>query len=104
MHTFQSLLAFFQDTDSSSATTAAAAAEANIQHIILGMIPFLILFGLACCAFMIFLYWRIFSKTGMSPWLSLLLLVPFGSLIMQCILAFGDWPALQPPPPPPPAA
>lgn len=99
MHTFQSLLAFFQDTDSSSATTAAAAAEVFTPiHIIVGMI------FLAYFAFMIFLYWRIFSKTGMSPWLSLLLLVPFGSLIMQCILAFGDWPALQPPPPPPPAS
>ncbi|HEX7006070.1 MAG TPA: hypothetical protein VF274_02960 [Alphaproteobacteria bacterium] len=40
--------------------------------------------------------WKIFGKTGMSPWLSLLVLIPgLGGLICVVILAFGRWPALD---------
>jgi len=78
-----------------------------------GIILVLVLFVLAIIAFYIFLHWRIFTKAGMAGPLSLLLLVPFGSIIVPCILAFGDWrvvpaptasPYLPPsyPPPPPP--
>jgi hypothetical protein len=46
----------------------------------------------ACLAFIIFLFWRIFSKAGMSGALAFLLLIPVvGSLIVLCILAFGQW-------------
>jgi hypothetical protein len=39
--------------------------------------------------------WKIFGKTGMSPWLSLLVLIPgLGGLICVLILAFARWPAL----------
>ncbi len=56
---------------------------------------FAVFVGLAILAFSIFLYCRIFSKTG-YPWaLGFLILVPFGNIIILCILAFGDWPALQ---------
>jgi hypothetical protein len=54
-------------------------------------------------------FWFICKKAGMSPWLSLLWLVPFGGLILSYVLAFADWnvvPAPQvgymPPPPYPP--
>jgi uncharacterized membrane protein YhaH (DUF805 family) len=77
-----------------------------------GIVLFIVLIGLAFLAFFIFLYWRIFTKAGLSGPLSLLILIPgIGPLIPLCILAFSDWkvvpapqlyPGLQPYPPPPP--
>lgn len=43
-------------------------------------------------AFFIFLFWRIFSRTGMSGALGLIALIPgLGWIICLCILAFGSW-------------
>lgn len=43
-------------------------------------------------AFLVFLFWRIFSKAGMSGALGLIAIIPgFGFLICLCILAFGSW-------------
>lgn len=42
--------------------------------------------------FKLFLWWRIFSKAGYSGVFGLLLLAPFGTMIMLCILAFSNWP------------
>jgi hypothetical protein len=50
---------------------------------------------IAAIVFNIIVYWRICSKAGYSGAMSLLIFVPFGALIMMCILAFGDWPALR---------
>jgi hypothetical protein len=83
------------------------------QHMgsaVAGFIGIMILFGLACYLFFIFLFWRICVKAGLSGAMSLLLLIPgLGQLILLCILAFGDWkvtPILESPyyaPPPPPS-
>ena len=44
--------------------------------------------------------WKIFEKTGRSPWLSLLIFVPaVGAFIAILILAFGRWPAVDGPAP-----
>jgi uncharacterized membrane protein YhaH (DUF805 family) len=52
--------------------------------------------GLGIFIFVMFLLWRIFSKTGYSGAMSLLALIPFvGTLIVLLVLAFGDWPALR---------
>jgi uncharacterized membrane protein YhaH (DUF805 family) len=77
----------------------------------LGIILFGAIFFLAVLAFFIFIYWRIFTKAGLSGPLSLLVLIPgIGPIIVPCILAFADWkvvpapqlyPGLQPYPPPP---
>jgi uncharacterized membrane protein YhaH (DUF805 family) len=77
-----------------------------------GVIMFAVLFGLAILGFFIYVYWRIFTKAGLSGALSLLILVPgIGWLIVLLMLAFMDWrvvpapnlyPGLQPYPPPPP--
>ena len=56
------------------------------------------LFITAVVLVQIFLWWRIFSKAGYSGALGLLLLVPFGVLIMLCILAFSQWPINKLPP------
>ncbi|MCX5675669.1 MAG: hypothetical protein NTX87_11745 [Planctomycetota bacterium] len=63
----------------------------------IGVVAFAIV-GLIVLAFIIFAivcWWKIFAKAGYSGALGLLLLVPFGELIMLLILAFGKWPALQ---------
>ena len=63
----------------------------------IGLVVFAIvgLIVLALVVFAIVCWWKIFAKAGYSGALSLLLLVPFGELIMLLILAFGKWPALQ---------
>ena len=38
--------------------------------------------------------WRIFSRTGLDPWISLVVLIPgAGVVIALAVLAFVDWPA-----------
>jgi hypothetical protein len=78
-----------------------------------GMFGIIMIVILAFLAFSIFLFWRILTKAGLSGPLSLLAIpvIPFGPVIVLCILAFSDWkvapapqlyPGLQPYPPPPP--
>jgi len=43
-------------------------------------------------------FWFICKKAGFSPWLSLLNLIPLGSLILLYILAFAEWKPLPPSP------
>jgi hypothetical protein len=51
------------------------------------------LFVIAVISFQIFLFWRIFTKTGQSGAMSLIGLIPgVGLLILLCILAFAKWP------------
>ena len=59
------------------------------------MIMFFVMGGLfvvAAVLFKVFLWWRVFSKAGYSGAFSLLILAPFGTIIMLCILAFSEWP------------
>jgi len=57
-----------------------------------GMFGIIMLIAFAMIAFMIFLFWRIFTKAGMPGPLALILLLgPLGMLINACILAFGEW-------------
>ena len=92
-----------------SATNAAAAG------IMGGVILVVVIITCALAVFFVWLFWRIFAKTGMNGALGLLCLVPYvGPLICLLILAFGQWPIdrrargtrgrIMPPPPPPPAA
>ena len=53
------------------------------------------LVGLFVVALQIFCWWRIFTRTGSHGALSLLLLVPFGKVIVLLIAAFGNWPVLD---------
>jgi ABC-type transport system involved in cytochrome c biogenesis permease subunit len=76
---------------------------------VMAMMP---IFYVIVMAVVILPCWFICKKAGFSPWLSLLNLIPFGSLILLYILAFAEWkvaPAIAPPlgypyPPPPPQA
>jgi uncharacterized membrane protein YhaH (DUF805 family) len=83
-----------------------------------GMVAtFFLVYGivlLALVVFMIWVYWRIFTKAGYNGALAFLNFVPgIGSLICVIILAFGRWPiedqlaalhgTVVPPGTPPPA-
>ncbi len=64
-----------------------------------GLVGFLLLFGLACILFFIWLYWRIFTKAGLAGPLALLFLIPgVGWLIVPCVLAFAKWNVTAVPP------
>jgi hypothetical protein len=56
------------------------------------IVIFALLFAVPIFLFKIFLWWRVFSKAGYSGAFSLLILAPFGIIIMLCILAFSEWP------------
>jgi hypothetical protein len=96
---------------SDSATNAAAAGLFG------GFMLFIIVLCIALTIFFVWLFWRVFTKTGMNGALGLLCLVPsIGPLICLLILAFSRWPIedallvqsggsiAQPPPYTPPAA
>ena len=40
-------------------------------------------------------FWFICRKAGLLPWLSLIMLIPMGALILPLMLAFMDWPVLK---------
>ena len=40
-------------------------------------------------------FWFICKKAGLSPWLSLIMFIPFGALVLPFVLAFIDWPSLR---------
>ncbi len=66
--------------------------------------PIFMIVGLVCLAIIILPFWFICKKAGFSPWLSLLVIVPFGFLILLYVLAFAQWkvaPAPQMTYPPP---
>ena len=89
------------------------AAIQRLAMTILALIPILIAIGLTI---VIVPFWFILKKAGFSSWLSLINLVPFGTLILLYVLAFAEWkvvpapqaawppPAFPPQPPYPPQA
>jgi len=68
------------------------------QQMVAAMGPFFAIFGLIMLVvfvFMIFCYWKIFSKAGYSGALSLLMLVPLANIILFIWFAFAEWPVLK---------
>jgi len=43
-------------------------------------------------------FWFILKRAGFSSWLSLINIVPFGTLILLYILAFAEWTVIPAPP------
>ncbi|HXM17769.1 MAG TPA: hypothetical protein VN934_03055 [Candidatus Tumulicola sp.] len=78
------VLGFLADDSTAAANSAMAAmAGASIVSIII---------GLAVGIFVLYLWSRIFSKAGFSPWLCLLLIIPLVNIIMIIWFAFAEWP------------
>jgi len=60
--------------------------------VILIIVLALVFVALLMTAVMIFMVWRVVSKTGFPGALSLLYIVPFGNIVILAILAFSEWP------------
>jgi hypothetical protein len=75
--------------DSSSGDTAA------LGSFLGGLVVCYVLFVLVLIAATVFVYYKIFQKTGNSGWMALLMLVPLVNLGMFLFLAFSDWPVLR---------
>lgn len=88
-----------------------SAANAAAAGIFGGMMLFGIIVLIAITVFYVWLFWRVFARTGMNGALGLICLIPIGPLICMLILAFSRWPledqlayaGAVPPHPQPPA-
>ncbi|WP_052201113.1 hypothetical protein [Terriglobus sp. TAA 43] len=79
---------------------------AQIHAMMMAMIPFIFLGMIVVCVIKVVPYWQIFKKAGMTPALSLLMILPLVNLIMLYVLAFSRWNVIPlgpeyPPYPPP---
>jgi uncharacterized membrane protein YhaH (DUF805 family) len=63
-----------------------------IQAQILAMSGTIAIVSLVFLLIAILIWFMIFKRTGMNPWLSLLMLVPIVNFVMLLILAFTEWP------------
>ncbi len=54
-----------------------------------------LIFSLFILFLIVFPFWKIFKKAGYHGALSLIMLIPFGILIMTFFLAFARWPILK---------
>jgi hypothetical protein len=66
------------------------------QKIALAMMAVMPIFWIVFMAILIVPFWFICKKAGFSPWLSLLNLIPLGTLILLYILAFSEWKVMPP--------
>jgi len=55
----------------------------------------LLAMGAVLAVVLVLPFWFICGKAGLSPWLSLIMLVPFGAIVLPFILAFIEWPSLK---------
>jgi protein-S-isoprenylcysteine O-methyltransferase Ste14 len=85
-----------------------------VRHLVMTMLAIIPAIIVAAIALLMVPCWFILKKAGLTPWLSMLCIIPsLGTLVLLYILAFTDWnvvPAPQPvwpprppytPPPPP---
>jgi len=94
----QYLAFFLLDSDPTAAIVA-----------LMAIIPIIIL---VCLLIILIPFWFILKKAGFSPWLTLLNIVPLGTMILLYVLAFAEWKVVpaptpvwqQPQPPYPPQA
>ena len=77
-------------------------------HLVAEVMTFYLFFFVIILVAIIVPTWFICKKAGFSPWLSFIVIIPFGGLVLLYVLAFAEWkviPApqanyLQPPYPP----
>jgi len=78
-------------TYSPSSGDAAAAFGSLAGGLVLCWLVFIVLLIVG----MIYVYYKIFEKTGNSGWLALLMFVPIANIAIILYLAFSDWPVLR---------
>jgi hypothetical protein len=67
------------------------AVQQSVQHAMMMMIPIFMVIGIICLAVILIPFWFICKKAGMSPWLTLLNIIPLGNLVLIYVLAFAEW-------------
>lgn len=73
--------------------------QQHVAAFMASMGVFFMLFALVIFIFLVFVFWRIFTKAGLAGPLALLVLIPgIGSLVVLCILAFARWNVVPVPP------
>jgi hypothetical protein len=55
------------------------------------LMPVFMGIGLIFLAIVLVPLWQICKKVGFTPWLCLLIVIPFGGLILLYVLAFAQW-------------
>lgn len=65
--------------------------DQNQLHTLQAMMVAMPIIFLVVMVIVIIPYWFIWKKAGFSPWLSLLMFVPFLNIIMPYVLAFSEW-------------
>lgn len=61
------------------------------QDMAVHMLPFIFLFALIFMVIVLIPLWFICKKAGFTPWLSLLIFIPLGNLVLLYVLAFAEW-------------
>ena len=57
-------------------------------------LPELLIMAFVSCV-VVWPFWKIFSKTGLPGFMSIVMLVPIVNFAMLFFLAFSDWPVLK---------
>jgi len=84
----------------------------QMMHLVAALLGVYMVIILVALVAIIIPTWFICKKAGFSPWLSFIVIVPFGGLVLMYVLAFADWKVVpapqafyqQPPYPPQPTA
>jgi hypothetical protein len=63
----------------------------QMHGILAAIIGVYFVFFVLFLAIVIVPFWFILKKAGFSPWLSLINVVPFGTLILLYVVAFAEW-------------
>jgi hypothetical protein len=63
----------------------------SAQQALLFMGPIMLIICVIVLAVILIPFWFICKKAGFSPWLTLLIFVPFGGLVLIYVLAFAEW-------------
>ncbi len=67
------------------------AMQQSVRHAMMMMIPIFMVLGIIALAIILIPFWFICKKAGMSPWLTLLNIIPLGNLVLIYVLAFAEW-------------
>jgi ABC-type transport system involved in cytochrome c biogenesis permease subunit len=69
----------------------------QMHGILAAIIGVYLVFFLIFLVIIIVPFWFILKKAGFSPWLSLINVVPFGTLILLYVVAFAEWKVIPAP-------
>ena len=65
----------------------------DVAGTLIGIVALLLILGYF--AFILFVYWRIFSRMGYPGALSLLTLLPLVNVVLMIVIGFSTWPILK---------